>query len=393
MRAELSAGWSALYLSLVHPDFLPPISAVTAALRSHGGRVRVLSFSSPVPGAPTDDPAGELRDAGPMQGSALSRWRARRSFDRLGREMVLADRPDVILASCPFTFLLALRLSNGAIPVIYQAFELYDFVLADIWRSPATTARSWWTLRKLRQAALVCTPSNERSRWLARRARLPTVPATVLNAPFGGYQPGSPDLATLERILPGGIRGRAIVLNSGAANASYAVLELVQSVEHWPDRTGLVVTRVDDSPYAALLRRATEESPRRHDILLLPTVTRAEMLALQSAATLGACLIRPTPGVPETLMPAPNKVGEYLRAGLPIVGVRGPYLDELEAQGVATLADRLEPRSIAGAVTRALDGVDAARNRVAELANGSYRMETQVLPMLKVIKARRTRTA
>ncbi|MDQ6887331.1 MAG: glycosyltransferase [Gemmatimonadota bacterium] len=392
MRSVTEGGWSALYLSLVHPDFLAPIYAVAASLQEHGARVRVLSFSSPAPGASTSYRMTEFRNAGPLKGNAFSRWRARRTFGRLGREMMDTERPDIILASCPFSFLSALRLSRGRIPVIYHAFELYDFGPADFWRSPATTVRSWLTLRKLSHAALVCTPSAERSGWLAGRARLAVLPTTVLNVPFGGLLPANGDSTALEGILPGGTRGRSIVLNSGAVNASYAVVELVRSVEHWSRNACLIVTRVEDSAYATQVRRAAEESPRREDILLLPMVTRAEMLALQSAATLGACFIRPTPGVPETLMPAPNKVGEYLQAGLPIVGSWVPYLDQLQAQGVAVLANHLDPQSIARAVNRALDGVDSARKRVAEIANGWYRMETQVLPILEVIDSRRRRS-
>jgi hypothetical protein len=38
-----------LLLTLVHPDFLPPVYAIAQVLRDYGYNIHILTFDSPVP--------------------------------------------------------------------------------------------------------------------------------------------------------------------------------------------------------------------------------------------------------------------------------------------------------------------------------------------------------
>jgi hypothetical protein len=88
-------------------------------------------------------------------------------------------------------------------------------------------------------------------------------------------------------------------------------------------------------------------------------------------------------------MPAPNKVGEYIHAGMVVVGARMPFFEQLELNELAVLTESLAPDAIARAMreawARASSGEGRARAKAA--AHSWYRMETQARPILEVIQA------
>jgi len=377
-------------LSLVHPDFLPPVYAMAAVLADRGHPVEIVCFSSPAGGAAAVRNGVTIHDCGVHGGGTLSRVRARRHFRRVAGDVVRSAKPAAILATCPFSYRVSRRVSRTT-PVIYLAYELYEAPARDLLRSPLTTLRNWRVLRRLDEATLVCTPSPERSGWLAARAGLSRVPATILNAPSAALTRESRTRivdAALGRLLPDSIRDGVIVLNTGRVGRTQATLELVDSVISWPERVRLVVTNVGEGPYAREVRARAAASPRGDDILLLPLIERHAMLALQQIATVGMCLLRETTA-PETRMPAPNKVGEYMHAGLLVVSNRMPYMDRLEEHGVAVLADSLEPVAIGRAVRIALErsGAPATRHAVRAAADTWYNMEWQARPVLDLLAA------
>lgn len=376
-----------LVLSLVHPDFLAPLHAAAQFFAESGRSVEIVTFTSLAPGSANADGNPRITLCGSHSGTVMERRAARRRFRAVAAERA-RQHPAMIIASCPYSYLEALRLAPPGVPVVYWVFELYETNARDGIRSPATAWRNWRARRKMSRAALVCAPSAERAGWLAARAGLHQVPTTVLNAPHAGSSMAvakqAEDHATT---LPSHFAGKTLVLNTGGLSRTQAVLELVESVAEWPADTCLAISNVGSSPYAARVRDAVDSSPRRTDIALLPLLPRAHMLALQRRAAVGICLLREG-DAPETLMPAPNKVGEYLHAGLVTVGARMPYMDQLEHHGVAVLADALEPSAIARAVSAAvaLSKEDETRRRVLAVAHEWYCMEVQIRPLVRLIE-------
>ena len=375
-----------LILSLVHPDFLAPLHAAAQFFAESGRSVEIVTFTSLVPESVNGGANPRITLCGSHSGTVMQRRAARRRFRAVAAERG-RQHPAVIIASCPFTFLEALRIAPPGVPVVYWVFELYEASARDGIRSPATTWRNWRARRQMSRAALVCAPSAERSGWLAARAGLRQLPTTVLNAPHAGSSIAfAKATETHANPLPPHFAGKTLVLNTGGLSRTQAVLELVESVAEWPADTCLAISNVGSSPYASRVREAAASSPRRTDIALLPLLPRAQMLALQRRAAIGMCLLREG-DVPETLMPAPNKVGEYMHAGLLTVGVRMPYLDQLEHHGVAVLAEALEPAAIARAVSAAVDlsREDGTRERVLAVARQWYCMEVQIRPLARLI--------
>jgi hypothetical protein len=383
---EVSAASSVLILSLVHPDYLAPLYSIARLLRDLGRDVTLFSFSSPVPSRVDLGERIEMFDMGPHVGSHMRRFQARRRFNREVLQWSTRYHPSVIIASCPFSLLLALRVSGGEIPVVYISFEMYDMTWRDFGRSPGTALRSWRARRSLRKVSLICTPSDERSDWLFHRARLLVRPTTVLNAPYASARVVSKaaEPAAVSSFLPRGFQGRPLVLHTGNCSRTQAVLELVESMRWWPQDAALVITSVGETAYARHVRELASLSARSEDILLLPRLPRSDMLTLQRSADIGVALLRSGDNL-ESSMPAPNKVGEYLHAGLLIVGVASPYMAMLAERGVAVLSPTLEPEAIGSTIASALNQASApdTRPRILDAARSWYDMSEQFQPVLR----------
>jgi hypothetical protein len=185
--------------------------------------------------------------------------------------------------------------------------------------------------------------------------------------------------------VPEHLRNQRLVINTGGVSKERGVGELVRSVDYWRDNTALVVTNVGDTSYAREVRRLAALSCRSNDILLLPLLPREQMLALQRAAVVGTSLLRGEDL--DTMFAAPNKVGEYLHAGLLVVASRSSFTERLEDRGVAVLANTLEPTEIARAVNEGLDkaATTGQRSHTLAAAREWYCMEVQLRPVLRAL--------
>jgi len=377
-----------LILSQVHPDLLPSLYSVADVLSGKGSEVHLITFSSPAGAPPAVRDAITLHDCGPMSGGLVARRRARTRFRRLVDEWMKAHRPRAIIVACPFGYMEALRVRPDDIPLVFMYYEMYDARLRDFHRSPATIFRNWLALRRLSRASLVCTPSAERAAWLVGRADLRELPATVLNSPSVRSEApaaSAASAASIAHLLPPSVQHKPLVINTGGVTPSRCVKELVASVAEWNTDAALVVTNVGNSAYSDEVRGVAASSPRRDSIALLPLLPRAEMLALQRSASVGMSLLRGEDL--DTMLPAPNKIAEYVHAGLLVVTSRSAFTERIADQGVAVLADSLESKALAtaidAAVARCLGG--GTRESALRAAREWYSMDVQLSPVLRTL--------
>jgi len=384
--AEGSAG-TVLMLSLVHPDFLPSLYAIAGVLRDGGHRVEMVSFSSPLP-ASTPEAGIIVHDCGQHGWTFGDRLRARSRFREKVAELVRTRSPVGIHTACPFTFLEGVRWQSPRVKVIYHSYELYDDSLAGFLRSPGTTRRNRQVRSRMVDADLICVPSRERAEYLRGHARLRTLPAVVRNVPRLGLHPSVEEAQTLVRgHLPDSVLGKRFVIHTGNASSTQCVLELIESAAQFPPDAALVITNVGVGAYADRIRAAAGRSGRSDDVHLLPTLPRRTMLALQRSSVVGVCLVRHGDNL-ESSMPAPNKVGEYVHAGLPTVGTASEYLMALERIRLACVVPTLAPESIASGVREALDlaAESGTRRRLEDAASGEWGMDEQAAPLAAILR-------
>ena len=160
-----------LLLTLVHPDFLPPVYSVAQVLRDLGYDIHILTFDSFVPAELNLGSNIELESIGRhYDAGTIQRIKLRRKFAERARN-ITKENPKAIISFCPFTFNCGLDIRNN-IPLIYVALEIADFVFSDFLKSPLSYYRNLRTFQKVHKADLLATPSIQRSAWLAGRCRL-----------------------------------------------------------------------------------------------------------------------------------------------------------------------------------------------------------------------------
>jgi len=376
-----------LLLTLVHPDFLPPVYAVAQVLRDLAYDIHILTFDSFVP-AEIDlgrnivvESVGRHYDV-----KTLERIQLRNSF-LLRAQALVAEGPVCIISFCPFSFNTSLRIKRD-IPIIYIALEIADFVFNDFLKSPLSFYRNLRTFQNIHKAQLVATPSLQRSAWLAGRCKLSFLPYTILNTSY--LPPKNPDknYETYKELVPPGFLDKKIILYTGAVNSQQCTLELVQAFELADnEQSALVITGLKDNDYCEEIRATAERSKAKDRIKLFPYLTRVQMLALQANADVGVYLNKEYYNRIQSKMIAPNKVGEYLAKGLYLLGVSNDYLKPFEMKGVASLAQSAKAADISVAIKKALAAVSAHdfKEEIREFVLEYFCMQKQLTPVTEFI--------
>lgn len=379
-----------LFLTLVHPDFLPPVYATAQSLRDEGYSIEIVTFDS---FTPADVELGDNIKVTPLgkhhNVPLKARMALRSKFKAYAQQQLRSGRVKAIVAFCPFSFNTAVSI-KGNVPVVYYTMEISDYTAADFKRSPLSTISHYKAMHSLNEAALVATPSFQRSAWLAGRAHLSFMPETILNTAYtGGKREEKNNLEILKNILPQEVFNKKMLLYTGAVNDRLCIRELIEAfVVAGQDDQVLVVTGFKDNAYCNAIRQHVENARNKNNIFLLPYVTREEMLALQGTADIGACLMKEIPGMIASKMLAPNKTGEYLAKGLYILGVSNFYMDMFGHAGVGTLAVSPSVTDVADAIRKAFAAIlnTGVKDTIASYVSDYFCMQVQSEPIKKVLK-------
>lgn len=164
------------------------------------------------------------------------------------------------------------------------------------------------------------------------------------------------------RSLPGGEgipSDAAIILHIGSAMPGRGVPELIRAMEEVPE--GHLVL-LGPGPAGDDMRRLALSRGLRDRVHILEPVPTSDVVAAASAATIGVAPI--IPETPNNAASMPNKLFQYLAAGLPVVVSALPQLQEVIHQsGAGVTVDSRNPQAISAAIRELL----ADRPRLAAL--------------------------
>ena len=377
-----------LLLTLVHPDFLPPVYAIGQVLRDLEYDIHILTFDSYMP-AELDLGSGiVVESVGKHHGVGLrERLKLRGKFTTRAKQLA-NENPVAIISFCAFTLLCGLKI-KGKTPFIYHAIEVADFILSLFLKSPLSHFNNLLALKRLHKADLVATPSVQRSAWLAGRCHLDSMPHTILNTAYLPAKQEDSNYDTFKKIVPAGFLDKKVILYTGAVNAHLCTMELVQAFDMANDEgSALIVTGIKDNPYCNEIKAFVEKCRSVQRIKLLPYVARAEMLALQANADIGVCLAKEYDNNVESKMMAPNKVGEYLAKGLYLLGIKNEYLLPFKMKGIASLAASVTPADICVAIKEALNAVDNKEYKIniSDFVKDYFCMQQQAKPVVTYLE-------
>ena len=375
-----------LLFTLVHPDFLPPVYATAQCLRDLNYDIHILAFDSFVP-APIDlgnnivvEAIGKFNNAPFLQRMGLKRKFAKRAA------ALVAEHPVAIISFCPFSYTTALGVGK-AVPVIYSALEIADFSWKKMWHSPFSYINNLQTFSSLDKAALVATPTIQRSAWLAGRCHTSFMPYTICNTSYLSDEVED-SVEIFRKIVPGHFLTKKILLYTGAVNDRLCVFDLVKAYDMLNDKNcALILTGNKDNDYCNAIKDFANNSESKDNILLLPYVSRTEMLALQANSHIGACLSREDQLDIASKMVAPNKVGEYLNKGLYILGVKGEYMDMFAFKGVASLSETPSASDVSIALRSALLAIESSdyKQKINSFVRDFFCMQQQLKPITDLL--------
>lgn len=301
----------------------------------------------------------------------LVRWATTVDFYLRALAVVRATRPHILHLSDYSTMWLGVvaRLRYGS-AVVYDSRELWPD------RNLRPEARWWlllWEALFVRAAHRVVMTSPGHAEVLARRHRVPE-PVIVRNVPDPGEPrpaSGSPRARAAEH--PVAIYSGGLLRNRGIEQAIAALGVL--------DGVRLRLLGPVSPEYRAELEGLADEVGVRERVEFAPPVPPTEVVGELESADAGLVLFQPVCLSHRLVLP--NKLFEYVLAGLPVVGSDLPMIAGfIEEHGVGATAPPQDVDAIAAALAHVLA---PERNRelraAAESARGAvdWRREREVL--------------
>lgn len=294
------------------------------------------------------------------------------------RDLLIELRPDVLHAHHPFvlatafTVREALRAQGHEARVVYDARENFVGIPALEQGHPRRHAVLVAQERAhIKDCAGVSTVSEPIADVLRERYTLAVRPAVILNTPVLAADRSGPTVRA-EIGLDAGV---PLLVYSGTISHARGIDTLVRGLEHLPGVHLVIVSVPFPHPSVPGLEDLARELGVGDRLHVLPPVGQSQLIHYLSGADVA---VHPMPGgSPNHDQALPNKLFEYLHAGLPLVvsdaRLMAEFVTTHEVGHVFTTGD---PVSYAAAVKAALDGGRRTGERVDELAR-EYSWEAQ----------------
>jgi glycosyltransferase involved in cell wall biosynthesis len=261
--------------------------------------------------------------------------------------------------------------------VVYAAHELWTEAAED--NAPL---RPLWRIlerRIVRRAGLVIVPEENRARIMYEEYGAKAAPAVVRNIP--------PDSAVIPRGTAlrdalGLPHDAIIALYQGLVSDTRCLRELAESAALLPPRFHIVIVGEGDTRLQSDLEDiATDSRGRVH---VLPWMPPDKLRAFTASADVGVLLYRNNGR--NNYYAAPNKLYEYLFAGLPLVSSAFPGLRTIvEGGGFGVCADPENPADIARSLLAAAE--IAPGEVIAACARERFRWEDEAVVLRSAYEA------
>lgn len=266
-------------------------------------------------------------------------------------------------------------LSMGSIRLVYDAHEFESD------QSPGQSAGRTRCLQSIERLLIravdtTITVSPSIAREYVRLYGVPE-PLVVLNCPLLQDQPKSSKF----RELFGLRNSQTVFLYQGRLTVGRGVEESVQAFESMSDDARVLIF-MGYGPLDGFVQEVARRSSR---IFWHPAVHPDELLSFTASADVGLCLISDTCLSYRYCLP--NKLFEYIMAGIPVIATDLPEMRRVvEQEGVGCLIQDLEPRQILEAVKLCAPSLVARWCVAAKASRQSYCWQRQETTLLSAYK-------
>lgn len=228
------------------------------------------------------------------------------------------------------------------------------------------------------RCAAVITVSDGIAQRLRERYRLPVTPCVVRNV-SALARDGHPGLRKRLGIAP----DTPLVLHQGAPAPARGCEVLIEAMIDLPG-VHLAFLGDPEPGYGAALASLVAARGLKERITLLESVALEDLLAHTAEADVGVTLLQDT--CLNHRLALPNKLFEYIAAGIPVVAAALPETQRLvEDYGVGWCARPDDPAAVAGALRVALHGPrDPGLRERLERAADALSWQREQLPLLEL---------
>jgi len=286
------------------------------------------------------------------------------------RPVLLQLRPDVLHAHHPFVLGVADEVQKALAAEGHRSLVVYDARenFGGIPEQEQGSVRRHHVLmdqerRFIRGCAGVSTVSEPIADVLQTRYSLPRRPAVILNTPVLG---GRTDGPTVREVvgLPSGV---PIMVYSGTISHARGIDTLVRGLAFLPEVHLVIVSVPYPHPSVPALLEIAGEVGATDRFHVVPPVDQSELIHYISGADVA---VHPMPGgSPNHDQALPNKLFEYVHAGLPLVVSDARLMaDFVTRNNVGEVFTAGDPRSFADAVAKVLGSAAGDPERIAALA-------------------------
>lgn len=293
-----------------------------------------------------------------------------------------ALEPDVIHAHHPLVLGTAIRAAHRRRAAGFDCQVVYDARenFAGIPPAEQGNLRRHTVLvreeaRHIRDAAAVITVSDPIADVLRDRYQLPRRPSVILNVPVnaGDGDVTRPHRSTV-REAAGVDDATPLLVYSGAVSRARGITDLVDAMAHLPGVHLAFVTVPFPHPQVPTLLEQAAGLGVADRIHPLPPVCQDELLAYLAGADVA---VHPMPGgSPNHDQALPNKLFEYLHAGLPLVVADARLMAAfVRANALGEVFRSGDPVDLAVAVRRALEPGRPRRSRAELSARYSWQAQ------------------
>jgi glycosyltransferase involved in cell wall biosynthesis len=290
--------------------------------------------------------------------------RARSRFGEKAAEFLTGWRPDAVHAHDLDTLDFGARVAaRTQVPLVYDSHELWRE--SNFLRKKSAGTQARWRSREATYAPEAHTVIlTEVSRAEAFKDWYPgTEPVVVMNC-----QDGTPiERTNLLRERLGFTSEIRILLYQGLIHADRGLCVALSALPHLPET--FVFVAIGPGQDVSEFRREIRDRALEHRAFVLPPVHHESLAELTAGADYGLSLVQNT--CLSYYLAAPNKLFEFMRAGLPIVASDFPEVRRIFEEG--DLGERIDPAD-PGALARAILRLEGDPDRRARIANDARRL-------------------